>query len=76
MDRCTLRCPVETPWSRAAKHNSAVLSIQQVRTRCTLPLGHSGMHLGPDDSEWSSKTTVMRIDTGKATNRKAGVNTI
>jgi len=51
-ERCEARCPRETPWSREAKAYSGILRIQNIKTRCTLKKGHTGPHLGLDDTEW------------------------
>lgn len=57
MERCNSYCPVETPWSTQAKQLSLISRVLHVRTRCTLPLGHRGDHIGPDDSVWISEHT-------------------
>lgn len=57
--RCESRCSFETPWSRQAKAASAVLQLLDVHTHCTLPSGHSGNHLGPDDSTWPNELSKM-----------------
>jgi hypothetical protein len=49
---CEARCPHDTPWSLGAKAASRTLRQQNVKTRCTLSAGHTGPHLGPDDSTW------------------------
>jgi len=55
-ERCNSKCPHETPWSRQAKALSHISRWLKVKTRCTLPQGHRGNHLGPDDSEWKNNS--------------------
>jgi hypothetical protein len=51
-ERCELCCPTDTPWSCQAKAVSWLMAMTGVKTRCTLIKGHTGSHLGPDESRW------------------------
>lgn len=51
-ERCEARSPADTPHSIEAKKVSPVLRAHNYKTRCALPLGHNGWHIGPDESTW------------------------
>ncbi len=51
--RCESKCSYPTPWSISAHSLSIVARSLKTKTRCTLEKGHSGKHLGPDETEWN-----------------------
>lgn len=51
-ERCEAICPLDTPWSIEAKKLSLISRALNIKTRCTLPKGHPGCHIGPDDEIW------------------------
>lgn len=51
-DRCQSRDPHSSPWSIEVSAASAMLRMMNIGARCTLPAGHAGDHIGPDDVAW------------------------
>lgn len=50
--RCQSRNPKSSSWAIEASAASATLGMMDIRARCTLPAGHAGDHIGPDDVTW------------------------
>lgn len=50
--RCQSRNPKSSPWAIEVSAASAMLCMMDIRARCTLPAGHAGDHVGPDDVTW------------------------
>lgn len=50
--RCKSRNPHSSPWVVEVRAASGVLGMMDIRARCTLPAGHAGDHIGPDDVTW------------------------
>lgn len=50
--RCKSRNPHVSPWAVEVRAASHVLGMMDIKARCTLPAGHAGDHIGPDDVTW------------------------
>ena len=50
--RCQSRNSHSSPWAIEVSAASAMLCMMDIRARCTLPAGHAGDHIGPDDVTW------------------------
>ena len=50
--RCQSRNLHSSPWVVEVRAASGVLGMMDIRARCTLPAGHAGDHIGPDDVTW------------------------
>lgn len=51
-DRCQSRNLHSSPWVVEVRAASGVLGMVDIKARCTLPVGHAGDHIGPDDVAW------------------------
>jgi len=50
--RCQSRNLRSSPWVVEVRAVSGVLGMVDIKARCTLPAGHTGDHIGPDDVTW------------------------
>lgn len=50
--RCQSRNLHSSPWVVEVRAASGVLGMMDIKARCTLPAGHAGDHIGPDDVTW------------------------
>jgi len=59
-DRCESRCYHETEWSLRSKRLSRAARLHDWKTRCVKQFGHTGPHLGPDESVWQDSEAEDR----------------